>query len=322
MAGIEARCEERRASVKLEYSRSTGKANFGDDLNDWLWEEIAPGLVDEDPSSILLGMGTIFSGWFTRDLPKSVPKALLGSGGGKSGGVPDLADGWVVYGVRGPLTAAYSGLPQQSILTDPAMTLHRLRTLATDRAGVGFMPHIWSEGIWDWRKTAESVGLTYLSPSDDPHALIAKIGTLERLVTEAMHGAIVADALRTPWVPVQISPQFEPTKWADWAGSLNQPVIFDRLPELRASPQPLSRKGFRGTIKGLAQGVGLSLPHVYRQPSRAWEISEAKSLLNDLAFMRTPHLSGTDNLNAALDRFYTALSALVADKASGRFGEN
>jgi len=40
------------------------------------------------------------------------------------------------------------------------------------------------------------------------------------VVTEAMHGAIVADTLRIPWVPVVCSPAILPFKWSDWTRSV------------------------------------------------------------------------------------------------------
>jgi succinoglycan biosynthesis protein ExoV len=43
------------------------------------------------------------------------------------------------------------------------------------------------------------------------------------VVTEAMHGAIVADTLRIPWIPVVCSPEIATFKWRDWTASLDLP---------------------------------------------------------------------------------------------------
>src|SRR3569623_1144475 len=49
-------------------------------------------------------------------------------------------------------------------------------------------------------------------------------------MTEAIHGAIVADTLRVPWIPVACSPEVAPFKWIDWTQSLGLDYRPIRLP--------------------------------------------------------------------------------------------
>jgi succinoglycan biosynthesis protein ExoV len=58
------------------------------------------------------------------------------------------------------------------------------------------------------------------------------INHTEVLLTEAMHGAIIADSLRVPWIPIVSNPSILSFKWDDWCQSLSleyQPVYIKRL---------------------------------------------------------------------------------------------
>ena len=308
--------------MKLEYSRpANNSGNFGDDINEWFWNESLPGALDEDDSVILLGMGTILSRWFTDKLPLKSKKIVIGSGGGKKGGPPILDGLWHVYGVRGPLTASYSNLPSEMILTDPAMLITRMDIgqLNSSQRGVGFMPHIWSVDQWNWRETCKQLGLTYLDPRADSKETIRAIASLERVVTEAMHGAIVADAVRTPWVAVSIADAFEPSKWCDWAGSLGLAIRFYSLPYLSGPSVSGLQPWAKSQIKNVLAHTGYGRQAGYRPNSNRWTSQHARQKLHELAFKTEPQLSEDAQLNRALDRLDSALDRLKRDMASGVF---
>jgi succinoglycan biosynthesis protein ExoV len=63
--------------------------------------------------------------------------------------------------------------------------------------------------------------MTYIDPHWPVENVIGQMGRARLVVTEAMHGAIVADTLRIPWVPVVCSPAILPFKWIDWTESLD-----------------------------------------------------------------------------------------------------
>lgn len=208
------------------------KGNFGDDLNPWLWDRILPGLMGTRDDIVLVGMGTILENWFAKRLAPDKRKLVLGSGGGMTLPVLATDDTWTFYGVRGPLTARYLGLEPDRALTDPAMCIGRWIEAPTQRRGVGFMPHHHSLARWDWPAVCAQAGLVYLDPHADPLETLHRINGLEKVIAEAMHTAIVADALRIPWVPLRINQWNYVAKWDDWASTLGLPVHFRIVPEL------------------------------------------------------------------------------------------
>ena len=85
------------------------------------------------------------------------------------------------------------------------------------------MPHHRSIRLSPWAEIAKEAGLTFVSPQQPVADVLAAFGRAKLVVTEAMHGAIVADTLRIPWIPVVVSPMIDEFKWRDWALSMDVP---------------------------------------------------------------------------------------------------
>jgi succinoglycan biosynthesis protein ExoV len=62
--------------------------------------------------------------------------------------------------------------------------------------------------------------MIYIDPHGSVEEVLRSIASAEVLFTEAMHGAILADTLRIPWVPVQAYKHICGFKWRDWCQSL------------------------------------------------------------------------------------------------------
>jgi len=110
-------------------------------------------------------------------------------------------------------------------LTDPAIliaALPRFQNLA--RRGVIFVPHWKSVGIGTWPSICREAGIDYVDPRQDSELVIRRIGSATLVLAESMHAAIVADALRVPWISVTTTPEFLAFKWADWAASLGMTI--------------------------------------------------------------------------------------------------
>ena len=217
--------------MKLFFCRIPA-GNFGDDLNPYLWPRLLPDAFDgtiefrpkdrepislPDPATpLFVGIGTLIRG----DLP-AAPKHVFGSGVGY-GALPAASDtSWHYHCVRGPLTAAKLGLETAKAITDPAVLVRLLPREATaKRHRFSFIPH-WEMALSGaWERVCRLAGLNYIDPRQPPETVIAAIQQTETLITEALHGAIVADALRVPWIAVSSRHTILDFKWHDWCGSV------------------------------------------------------------------------------------------------------
>jgi succinoglycan biosynthesis protein ExoV len=59
---------------------------------------------------------------------------------------------------------------------------------------------------------------------------VQAIGRCKLLLSEALHGAIVADALRVPWVAIRPLASVHRAKWWDWADTMGLRPRFFKLP--------------------------------------------------------------------------------------------
>jgi succinoglycan biosynthesis protein ExoV len=198
--------------------------NFGDDLNALLWRELLPPECFEDDDAILLGIGSIFrEDYLSARSTRGKRVFVLGSGAG-TGPLPDLwpNDDWRILAVRGPLSARLLDRPGLDV-TDGAALL----SIATDLmppvelgGEVVFFPHFNSIANSRWPEVCRLANMTFVDSRLPPREILAILGRARLVVTEAMHGAIVADTLRIPWVPVVCSPSIVPFKWVDWTRSM------------------------------------------------------------------------------------------------------
>jgi hypothetical protein len=205
--------------------------NFGDELNHWLWPKLLPGVFDDDETELFLGIGSILF----HDYPPLAKKIVFGSGYGGYTPPPRIDETWEVYFVRGPRTAHVLGLDPQLAVGDAAILLRlipeALPAAEPRRLGTAYMPH-WDSAVSEqWESLANRAGLGFIDPRWPVERVLAAIRSCDLLVTEAMHGAIVADALRIPWVPVLPHPVHR-FKWYDFAEALGVEMEFARSGQL------------------------------------------------------------------------------------------
>jgi Polysaccharide pyruvyl transferase len=201
--------------------------NFGDELNTILWPRLLPDFFDGDPAIRFLGIGSVLDG---RHSSQAI-KLVAGSGYGGYERKPNLDEKWIFHWVRGPRTAATLGLPDSLALGDPAVLVPRTIDLpAADGRDIGFMPHFESAGRGAWHQAAALAGMRLIDPRDPPSTILTAIGRCKLLLSEALHGVIVADAMRVPWVAIRPLANVHRAKWWDWADTMDLRLRFFGLP--------------------------------------------------------------------------------------------
>lgn len=305
--------------MKLTYFRNV-PANFGDEINAFMWQGLLPpGLLDEDASELFLGIGSIL--W--NHLPRAPRKHVMGSGFGGYTAPPDVHDGsWNVVWVRGPITAERLKLGPGLAICDSAILL-RATTLPPPLAGSGtvFIPHFESAVRGSWQKVCTLAGIDHVDPRGDCIEVLARIRGARLVITEAMHGAIVADAMRVPWIAIlPFFPQHR-AKWEDWAQSL----------EIRLAPTTLPPSNLLETytlFTGLP-GKGSRSRAMFRSwpvaPVNTALVHRAASRLRRLAETADPQLSTDTAITRATERSLAALDGFVrsrtaAPRGAGRGG--
>ncbi len=200
--------------------------NFGDDLNRWLWPKILPGFFDEDPRDLFLGIGSIL---YDNHPPKA-RKIVFGAGYAGYTAKPKIDETWDIYFVRGKKTCEILDLPESKAVGDSGILIRAVDLPKYDKVhDVSFMPHFESAFNGSWEKICAQLGINFIDPRWDVDTVLEHMLSSRLVVSEAMHGIIIADALRVPWQAIKpLDPNHHP-KWLDWASVLDLEINFAAL---------------------------------------------------------------------------------------------
>ncbi|WP_134680295.1 polysaccharide pyruvyl transferase family protein [Paracoccus ravus] len=294
--------------MRLTYFRGD-QPNFGDEINRFIWQRLLPpGFLDEDPSELFLGIGSIIWDHY----PAKAIKHVIGSGYGGYTAVPDISDGtWNFAWVRGPLTAEKLGLDRSIALTDAAILLRAIDLpVATVNVGPAFMPHFESAARGNWSQVCARAGVTYLDPRTEPLELISRIRGANVLVTEAMHGAIVADALRTPFIAVTPTHPSHRYKWEDWAQS-----VEISLKQVQVMPSSLLESYVALTgLRGQGVRSRALLGNRLLSPLQDLVIARAAKMLSRIVEKVQPQLSKDAVIERVTEQSLYALNRFVSSR--------
>ncbi len=201
--------------MDLNYFKSN---NFGDALNPYIFEHFLPDFFDTNTDVSFVGIGSILG----LDHVANAKKKVVFSSGFAYGSLPLIDDSFDIFCVRGPLTCDILNISKKFAICDGAILLQFIETAAVEKKyQYSFMPHWESLEKFDWQIICERSNVHFINPTDDIHSIIKQIKQTEVMIAEAMHAAIVADALRVPWVPVKAYGGINHFKWEDWTTSLD-----------------------------------------------------------------------------------------------------
>ena len=189
----------RKLSVAYKYRKSSdkvacfwhlGSPNFGDDLNPFLFESFLHKKVYREAKQSqkhFLGVGSILE----RANANSI---VVGSGFIRPDGEM-RQQGAKVLAVRGELTQAKLNMPGL-LLGDPGILVpNRLGIVAKPEIEVAVVPHV------DFYKpTQQMYGKDFLvvDPSKPFEQVISEIASASAIISQSLHGLVMADALGIP----------------------------------------------------------------------------------------------------------------------------
>jgi succinoglycan biosynthesis protein ExoV len=209
------------------------KGNFGDDLNAWLWPKFFNN--NKNDNKVFIGIGSILYNDFPEfKLIQDKNKIVFGTGIRNSYSPFEIDNTWSVKFLRGPLSA-YTMNNQFEYIADAAYALSLAENFNSilntpKKYDVSVIPYFKSLDYLNWKEICDQLGFHFISPSAEGglENTLKEIAASRFVISEAMHGAIIADILRVPWnrfvfsTPYTEGPMVSEFKWSDWLYSIDK----------------------------------------------------------------------------------------------------
>jgi succinoglycan biosynthesis protein ExoV len=281
-------------------------SNFGDELNTILWPRLLPDFFDEDPTIRFLGIGSVLD---QRHSSQAI-KLVAGSGYGGYEARPRLDENWIIHWVRGPRTASALDLPAKLALGDPAVLVPLAfgprRETGQD---IGFMPHFESAAWGAWQQAADLAGLRLIDPRGPPLEIVLAIGRCQLLLSEALHGVVVADSLRVPWIAIRPLARAHRAKWWDWADTMDVRPRFRALPA--STPFEWAGTSYLASFHATRAWLDRHKDRLTRMPSGPFVVRASQALRR--AANAVPQMSTDGALDRCQSRMLEAIRAIRAN---------
>ncbi|UOK41193.1 MULTISPECIES: polysaccharide pyruvyl transferase family protein [Flavobacterium] len=224
--------------MKLIYY-SCDRGNIGDELNVWLWPKIfGDKILEEGDDTAFLGIGSILleNSDYIEEASKYSKKVVFGTGVRSVSERIEMDNSWYVSFLRGPFSSLRLKQSTSDYITDGAYYVALLDKYETYRNTpkkykISVIPYYRSMDKMDWKKLCGDLGWHLITPETmNVEHFIQEVAASEFVISEAMHGAILADVLRVPWKRLRFySHHYEGEKvsefkWMDWLFSIE---IYD-----------------------------------------------------------------------------------------------
>lgn len=141
------------------------------------------------------------------------------------------------FGVRGPLTRDLLGLPQDTVIGDPAILLplvYKPEVKSAKKQTISishFQDKISPRELQAMTKTDKVIDIGVSPNLGDIFKLIDEIANASFVLTGALHAAIVAYAYDVPFAYLNTGFIDNPFKWEDFSTSISIPTLFVKTVE-------------------------------------------------------------------------------------------
>lgn len=207
-----------------DFVEEFGSSNFGDDINPFLISRLFSPSILESENLCLVGIGTLLNDKNVSAISDFKKKVVFSTGVGYGDISAVFDDSWEFVCVRGPYSSKKLHLTEDKAIADGAILLSDFYSVIPESkrdSSAILVPHIkthWSSGNV-LHRVCEAIGLKYLPPDIPYECFIKEVSKSKVVITEAMHGAILADTMRVPWIPVVFHEHLS-FKWLDWFSSM------------------------------------------------------------------------------------------------------
>ena len=193
-----------------------GRPNLGDDVNPTFFGRLAGRAVRfavDRKRPHLLGAGSI--------LERAAPASIV-CGSGFLREPQSVVSATEFVAVRGELSLAACSRREGVLLGDPLVLIDAFAPPTVKRHRYGFMPHVTSVKHW---RGLNARGRHVIHPGREPWRVIEEIASCEVVVSQSLHGLVVADALGIPnvWIAPSAGMAGGRFKFDDYFSTLDRP---------------------------------------------------------------------------------------------------